>query len=106
MLDIKYIRDNKDLVKENCKNRLVNLDSELESLLKLDEDRRTAQKLIESYRAERKSQSKGKPSEEDIVRLRKIGDEIAVKEKELGELDDQYEQLLFKVPHLTHQENP
>ena len=53
MLDIKFIRDNKDLVKENCKNRHVNVDIDL--LLKSDIERRGALKKTEDLRALRKS---------------------------------------------------
>ena len=79
MLGIKFIRDNKDLVKENCKNRQINVDIDL--LLKLDEERRGVLKETEDLRALRKSRSKGKPTEEEIIKLRKTGDEIATLEK-------------------------
>ncbi len=104
MLDIKFIRDNKDLVKENCKNRHVNVDIDL--LLKLDGERRGALKEVEDLRALRKSKSKGKPSEEEIAMLRKVGDNIAVLEKKMEDIDNSYHELLFKVPNLTHPETP
>lgn len=104
MLDIKFIRDNKDLVKENCKNRHVNVD--VDSLLKLDVERREVLKETEDLRASRKSQSKGKPSDEDIIMLRKIGDNIAVLEKKTEEIENKYHELLLRVPNLTHPETP
>lgn len=104
MLDIKFIRENKDLVKENCKNRHVNLD--VEALLKLDEERRAAQQAVDALRSQRKGQSKGKPSEEDIARLRKMGDEIAALEKSLEEIENNYRELLLRVPNLTHPDSP
>lgn len=104
MLDIKFIRENKELVKENCKNRHVTLDVDL--LLKLDEERRGTQKEVEELRARRKSKSKAKPSEEDIAMLRKVGDDIAVLEKKTEEVDNKYRELLLKVPNLTHPETP
>lgn len=104
MLDIKFIRDNKDLVKKNCKNRHVNIDIDL--LLKLDEERRKLLKETEDLRALRKSKSKGKPNEEEISMLRKVGDNIAVLEKKMEDVDNNYHELLFKVPNLTHPETP
>ena len=104
MLDIKFIRDNKDLVKDNCKNRHVSVDIEL--LLKLDIERREVLKETEDLRASRKSQSKGKPSDEDIIMLRKIGDNIVVLEKRTEEIENKYNELLLKVPNLTHPETP
>ena len=74
MIDIKFIRDNKELIKENCKNRNVNVD--IDMLLGLDEDRRKLLKETEDLRAMRKSKSKGKPTEEEITALRKVGDNI------------------------------
>lgn len=104
MLDIKFIRDNKDLIKENCKNRNVNIDLEL--LLKSDEERRGLLKETEDLRAMRKSKSKGKPSEEEITMLRKVGENIAVLEKRLEEAENKYHELLLKIPNLTHPETP
>ena len=104
MLDIKFIRENKDLIKENCKNRHVNLDVDV--LLKADEQRRAAQQEVEALRAQRKGQSKGKPSEEDIARLRKMGDEISSLEKSMEEVENNYRELLLRVPNLTHPETP
>ena len=104
MLDIKFIRDNKDLVKENCKNRNVKIDIEL--LLKLDVERREALKEVEALRALRNSKSKGKPTEEEIAKLRQVGEDIAGLEKKMEDNDAQYRELLFKVPNLTHPETP
>ncbi len=104
MLDIKFIRDNTDLIKENCKNRHVNIDIDL--LLKLDMERRDALKETENLRALRNSKSKGKPTEEEIAKLRKVGDDIAALETKMAEIDSKYQELLFKVPNLTHPETP
>ncbi len=104
MLDIKFIRDNSNLVKENCKNRHVTIDIDL--LLKLDAERRESIKAVDDLRAMRKNKSKGKPSEEDIAMLRKVGDDIAVLEKKTEDIENEYHELLFKVPNLTHPETP
>ena len=104
MIDIKFIRDNKDLIKENCKNRNVNVDIDL--LLSLDEDRRKLLKETEDMRAMRKSKSKGKPTEEEITALRKVGDNIAVLEKQSEDIDSKYRELLLRVPNLTHPNTP
>ncbi len=104
MLDIKFIRENTELVKTNCANRFVKVD--IDELLKIDEEKRTIQKEIESLRAQRKSQSKGKPSEEDMAKLRKVGDEIALLESKISDLEPKYLDLLLKIPNLTHPETP
>lgn len=104
MLDIKFIRENKELIKKNCQNRHVDVDVDL--LIKLDGARRRALKEIEDKRAMRKQKSKGKPTEEEIVALRKVGDEITAKEKEFEEMEKNYHELLLKVPNLTHPKTP
>lgn len=104
MLDIKFIRDNKELVKENCQNRQVNVDIDL--LLNLDIQRRETLKETEDLRAMRKSKSKGKPSEEEITMLRKVGENISVLEKKIEDIENKYHELLLKVPNLTHPETP
>lgn len=104
MLDIKFIRDNKELIKENCKNRHVNVDVDL--LLNLDSERRDALKEVENLRALRNSKSKGKPTEEEIAKLRKVGEDIAALEKKMEDVNGQYQELLLKVPNLTHPETP
>ncbi len=104
MLDIKFIRDNKDLVKANCKNRNVNID--IDMLLNLDSERRESIKETDDLRALRKSKSKGKPSEEEITKLRKVGDDITALEKKMADIDNKYHELLLKIPNLTHPETP
>ena len=104
MLDIKFIRENIDLIKENCQKRHVDVD--IESLIKLDEDRRALQKQTEDLRAQRKSQSKGKPSPEDIAKLRAVGNEIAALEQKMAEVEKGYTELLLRVPNLTHPDSP
>jgi seryl-tRNA synthetase len=104
MLDIKYIRENLDEIKENNLKRGVKVD--LEKLLVLDEKKREIIGKAEKLRAERNKNSKGKPSEEDITRLRKVGDEIFGLESELEKTDKDFNFLLSQVPNLTHPDVP
>jgi len=104
MLDIKYIREHAELIKENLKNRGVVLD--LNNLLTLDRDRREHIAQIEEMRATRNQGSKGKPTEEDIAKMRQVGDNIAHLEKELGTIEVDYFKLLKAVPNLTHPDVP
>lgn len=104
MLDIKYIREHKKEVEKNNKNRGVKVD--LGRLLELDEERRKLQHEIDEMRAQRKKGSKGKPSPEEIERLRIVGDEIAVKESDYAGYEKEYSELLNKVPNLTHPDAP
>ena len=51
MLDIKFIRENQDLVKQAIKNRALKID--LESVIKIDDARREALSEFEELRAKR-----------------------------------------------------
>lgn len=104
MLDIKFIRDNKELVIENCSKRGVIVD--IEGLLKLDSERRGSLKEMETLRALRNNKSKGKPTEEEIAKLRQVGEEIAGLERKIEDIENKYHELLFQVPNLTHPETP
>jgi seryl-tRNA synthetase len=104
MLDIKFIRENLELIKDNCKKRDVAVD--VNALIQLDEKRRENQQSTDQLRAQRKSQSKGKPSEEDIIRLRKIGDEITALETQALAIEGEYKDLLLRIPNLTHPDTP
>jgi len=104
MIDIKFIKENKELIKKNCKDRKMDVD--IDRLLELDELRKEALKEIEVLRAERNIKSKEKPSDEEIVKMREVGSRI--KELELQQKDvlSEYKNLLYSVPNLTHPKSP
>jgi len=104
MLDIKFIRENKELIQKNCKNRNVKCD--LDILNKLDEKRRTLLKQVEDLRAERNSKSKGKPTPEEIEKMRTVGEKIKTIETELTTTELEYKNYLMIIPNLTHPESP
>src|SRR3989344_8909809 len=104
MLDIKYIRENVEAVKENTKYRKVEVD--IDRLLELDGQRRERIVQAEGLRAVRNQKSKTKPSEEEILKMKQVGSEIDIAEKELLDLEIEYNQLLKKVPNLTHPDAP
>src|SRR5258708_25000985 len=104
MLDIKYIREHAEEVKKNEENRgaKVNIDR----LLELDQQRRDKIVEVEELRASRNLGSKGKPSEEEIVAMREVGDKISKTESELGDIEAEYGMLMRAVPNLTHPDVP
>lgn len=104
MLDIKFIRENKEEIKQNCANRGVKIDVDL--LLQVDEERREALKKIEELRALRKQKSKAKPEPEEIEKMRQVGEEIKILEDKFEKISAQYIDLLLKVPNLTHPDTP
>ena len=100
MLDIKFIREHPEIVKENCKNRLVNVD--IDKLLDLDKKRRELTAEIDSMRSERRQGSKTKPSPKQIEKIKEIGEQIKKSEDAQRRVTEEYNELLFQVPNLTY----
>ena len=100
MLDIKFIRENAELVKANTKNRLVDVD--VDALLSIDKERRATEAKIDELRAERNKVSKAKPTQDIILQMKAVGEEIAGLEKFLVELEAKQRELLLKIPNLSH----
>ena len=104
MLDIKFIRENKEKVQKSIADRGMNVD--IDELLGLDEKRRALIVKVEEKRALRNKKSGNKPSSEEIEKMRILGDEIADMEKELKNVETYYSELLRKVPNLVHLDTP
>jgi len=104
MLDISFIRDNAEAVKQNCAHRGRTID--LDALLALDETRRSRQKELDELRAERNSKSKGKPSDEDIKNMRALSERIKKMEEVQRATEEHLTALLQTVPNMTHPEVP
>lgn len=104
MLDIKFILENKELVKQNCNNRKIKIN--LDELSTLDEDKRGLSKKIEDLRGKRNAISKTKPEEADINLTRKLGEEIRQLEILADSLEKKIKDLLYQIPNLTHPDSP
>lgn len=100
MLDIKFIRENAELIKQNCANRLTKV--EIDKLLELDSERRKLEAKIDELRAKRNLTSKTKPTAEDISRMKTMGEEIKNLEENHKSIYSKYKELLLQVPNLTH----
>lgn len=100
MLDIKFIREHPEIVKENCKNRLVKVD--IGELLKLDKKNRELMAEIDEMRSKRNSGSKQKPSVAEIKEIKKLNEKLKQAEEKQGEIAKKLNELLFQVPNLTY----
>ena len=102
MLDIKFIRENKDLVKKGVEAK--NFDSSVvDKLLDLDEKRRKLIAEIEELRSKR-----NKVSQAEVVSSegKEIKDKLKAKEPELKELEEKFIDLLSRVPNLPSDKAP
>jgi len=102
MLDLKFIRENSNLIKKNCADRKVEVNVDL--LLELEAKRREIETDLESLRAERNKSSKTKPTPEIIESMKAVGEKIKEKEDELVGLDIGVKELWYAIPNLTHPE--
>ena len=102
MLDIKFIREHEDEVRQNCLDRQARVD--FGKLLELDKQKHALLLEIQTLREERNKKSKTKPTEEEIAKMKEVGDSIQVKEGEMKAIDDVIWPLLLAVPNMTHPE--
>jgi seryl-tRNA synthetase len=102
MLDIKFIRENIELIKNNCKNRLSNVD--IGKFIDLDKKIRKMELELNELRAKRNSVSKTKPSVEQIEDMRGVGSKIKEIEDELSIDNQKFREIWLSIPNLTHPE--
>ncbi|MBT4433110.1 serine--tRNA ligase [Candidatus Falkowbacteria bacterium] len=100
MLDIKIIRENPEKIKQNCKDRQVDID--IDKLLRLDKKIRGSETKIEKLRAKRNIGSKTKPTPVQIKEMKKLGNEIQKLEEKQKPLREEFRELILQVPNLTH----
>jgi seryl-tRNA synthetase len=105
MLDLKYIRENADLVREAVRKRRDT--APLDEILELDSERRQKIIELEDLRHERKEaareRKRDKDSKEEGRDLRAM---IKGLEDEVKILDTQLEDLLLQVPNVPHPSVP
>lgn len=104
MLDLKFIRENLNLIKKNNRSRNVKVD--LEALIKLDDQRKKFQLEIEALRNERNKMSKIKPTETVMIEIRKLGNKVKELEEKFRWLENQINEILYQIPNLNHETVP
>ena len=100
MLDIKFIRENKELIKQNSKNRLSGIDAD--NFFELDEKRRKLESEIDELRAKRNRVSKTKPGPEEIAEMKKLGESLKSLEEKHNSVYVKFDEILHQIPNLTH----
>ena len=112
MLDIKFIRENSEVVRRMLENR--GSDLELEAILALDKERRQIIQEVESLKHERKIVSdqiaKMKKSSEDasdmITQMRQASQRIKELDQKLAKLEDDLHGSLLLIPNVPHESVP
>jgi len=105
MLDIKFIRENKDLVKEGARKKHIEVD--IDRLLELDNKRRELLSEVEQKRAEQNQAtekiSKSQDSDEKqsmISEMQSLKEELQNKEEELKQVTIDWQNLMVLVPNV------
>jgi seryl-tRNA synthetase len=95
MLDIKFIRENVDLVKKATKDKGFD-ESVVDRLLVIDEKRRKLIQETEEIRAK-----KNKLTQNDVEEGRKLKIELKTKEEDLKLVEIDYLEFMYKIPNIS-----
>lgn len=105
MLDIKFIRENKDIVALGAKKKHIEVD--LDRLLELDDKRRELQLKIDDKRAEQNNASDAIASAKDdaerqklITRMQDLKATLKLEEESIQEILKEWRALMVQVPNV------
>jgi seryl-tRNA synthetase len=104
MLDIKFIRENPDLIKEAARKKKIDFD--VQKLIEVDEKRRQVLLSVEKKRTEQNDVSKkitsARPEEKAmlITEMQKVKAEMQKEEEQLKEIMKEWQILMVQVPNV------
>jgi len=105
MLDIKFIRENKDIVQAGAKKKRVDID--IEKLIALDDQRLKELKEVEELRGEVNRVSNDIARDQDpalkiqlIEEMRAVKEDIKKKEEKLKETVEKWQKSMLEVPNV------
>jgi len=111
MLDIKFIRQNPDKVKEGCQKKQVKVDINL--LLEVDKKRRELLQALEDMRAQKNKASKkisetkgGKEKQKIILQMRELDKNSDRLTENSKKLDEEFKKLMLQIPNLPFDDVP
>lgn len=111
MLDIKFIRENKDIVQAGAKKKRVEID--IDALIALDDTRLKELKEVEELRSEVNRVSNDIARNQDsalkiqlIEEMRAVKEEIKTKEEKLKAIVAEWQKIMLKVPNIPSVDTP
>ena len=108
MLDIRFIRENPDIVKNAC--RVKGFEDHVDEILTLDARVRELKTITQNKTAEKNKITREIPTAADkaplIARSKQIGDEIAADMAELADKESKLNDLLHRVPQIPDASAP
>ncbi|QQS35133.1 MAG: serine--tRNA ligase [Ignavibacteriales bacterium] len=112
MLDLKYIRENPELVKQGIINK--NEKDRVDEILALDEQRRNFILKTDELKAKRNQVSAqipqmkkaGQDTTSVLVEMKKVSDEITDLDSQLKDVEEKLNDILMYIPNLPHSSVP
>ena len=108
MLEMKFIRENLELVEKSAKEKGYNID--IQAVLELDEERKQQLSKVEELRRRRNEiagkMKGGKPAKELIEEGKEVKTKLATLEEELGKIEEKYKAGLKSVPNIIFDDVP
>ncbi len=111
MLDIKFIRDNSEIVKEGVKKKGVKID--IDKLLETDKKLRETLRALEDMRAQKNKATKeisrikeAKEKKKIVLQMRELDKNSDRLTQALRESEETFNHLMFQIPNLPQEEVP
>jgi seryl-tRNA synthetase len=105
MLDIKFIRENKDVIEAGAKKKHIPFN--VHELISVDDQRLVALQAFEALRAEQNQMSDKISAEKDalvrtqmIEAMRVVKEDLKTKEEQLREVLKRWQELMLQVPNV------
>jgi seryl-tRNA synthetase len=116
VLDIKFIREKPDFVRQRLSSRGAGDEAFVEKILQSDEKRRKLLAEVEALKSQRNKvskeigalmgQKKTEEAEAKKKETRELGDRIAQLDKDVAECDAERDKLMLQLPNLPHESVP
>jgi seryl-tRNA synthetase len=111
MIDVKFIRENPEKVKQGVKNK--NAEVDIDRFLEVDKKRREVITALEDMRAQKNKTTKEIPQMKDkaerektILKMRELDTNSDRLDKELEVLESEFNEMLMKVPNIPSDDVP
>ena len=112
MLDIKFVRDNPELVLENLRKRHNPMN--LDHFMELEKERREVIAETEQLKSKKNAVSKKisemkknkENADEVIAQMRQVGEQISKLDSKLREIQEELHDILLRIPNMCHESVP
>ena len=112
MLDMKFVREDPELVMDAMRKRNANVN--LDEFLELEKNRRELTLQVEALKSQRNAASQeigkmkkaGESADAQMAEVRALGDKIAEDDKELKDIEARLKEILMTIPNMPAADTP